>query len=121
MSRVRATKLRRHAPRPGGQFEAENDADEAAGAGGDPSLRRCWSVERDRYWKHCQEHARDNHQDHGDRGTEGKLLWLRLQLIGRRPVLQVALGAYSLDGNASQDPSTDPCGWALSSARCHVK
>ena len=100
--RVHAPQVRRHATRAGGQFEAENDADEAAKARGNPFHRQRGSPKRNRCGQRGQQHANDSYEDHGGGRTKAKFFELKALVVDRRgPMLQVARDACSLDGSAS--------------------
>lgn len=103
--RVRAPQVRHQAPRSGGQFEAENDAGEAAKARGNPFHRQRGSPKRDGRGQRGQQPANDSHDDHGnDRARANFFGFKALFVDRRRPVLQVALDACLLDGAASLRP-----------------
>ena len=79
--RVHAPQLRRYAPRAGGQFEAENDADEAAKARGNPFHRQRGSPKRNYRRQRGQEHANDGHDDDGDDRARAKFFALDACLL----------------------------------------
>ena len=105
--RVPAPQVRHHAPRSGGQFEAEDDAGEAAEGRGHPSLRQSGRMKRDRRGQRGQQPANDSHDDHGDGRARAKFFGFKALFVDRRrPPLQVAPDACSLDDTASLRPDS---------------
>jgi hypothetical protein len=93
--------VRQHAPSAGGEFDAENDPDEGARARGHPSWWECRSLKRDCTWKHRQQRANDQDEDHRNGRAKTKFGFKLVLVDRRRPTLEVSLPACLLDGGAS--------------------